>query len=261
VDTFAIDSAVTALGAGRYSAQLTSRFTILRGAVNGGYGMAVCVRALAAELDHPDPLVVSASFLRPLQPGPVIIDVEPVRSGRRQSVGEARLIQDEREVIRMIATFADLGEAVTKRADVAAPALPPPEDCLDPVAGLDIPPDSLFTRTEIRTPRVPGWLTGSPSGDMTAEFWLRLAGGEPADTIALTSIVDMAPPAVFEIGEFQTTTVELTVQVRARPAPGWLACRVFSRFVIGSYVEEDFEIWDSAGTLVAQSRQLQLMLG
>ena len=37
---------------------------------------------------------------------------------------------------------------------------------------------------------------------------------------------------------------------------GWLACRVATRFVIGGYHEEDFEIWDSTGALVAQSRQL-----
>ena len=46
---------------------------------------------------------------------------------------------------------------------------------------------------------------------------------------------------------------------RAHPAPGWLACRVATRFVIGGYHEEDFEIWDSTGTLVAQSRQLALL--
>jgi hypothetical protein len=28
-----------------------------------------------------------------------------------------------------------------------------------------------------------------------------------------------------------------------------------TRFVSGGYHEEDFEVWDSAGTLVAQSRQ------
>jgi Thioesterase-like superfamily len=48
--------------------------------------------------------------------------------------------------------------------------------------------------------------------------------------------------------------------LRARPAPGWLACRVVTRFVGGGYHEEDFEVWDSAGVLVAQSRQLALIV-
>ena len=62
-----------------------------------------------------------------------------------------------------------------------------------------------------------------------------------------------------EIGEPGSSTVELTVHVRARPAPGWLACRVATRYVTSGYHEEDFEIWDSGGTLVAQSRQLALL--
>jgi hypothetical protein len=49
------------------------------------------------------------------------------------------------------------------------------------------------------------------------------------------------------------------VHVRARPVPGWLACRVSTRFVIDGYQEEDVEIWDSAGRPVAQSRQLALL--
>ena len=54
--------------------------------------------------------------------------------------------------------------------------------------------------------------------------------------------------------------IQLTVHLRAHPAPGWLACRATTRFVSNGYHEEDFEVWDSAGTLVAQSRQLALIL-
>jgi len=50
------------------------------------------------------------------------------------------------------------------------------------------------------------------------------------------------------------------VHLRGHPAPGWLACRAAARFVSGGYHEEDFEVWDSAGTLVAQSRQLAMIL-
>ena len=35
--------------------------------------------------------------------------------------------------------------------------------------------------------------------------------------------------------------------------------RVATRFVIGGYHEEDFEIWDSTGVLVAQSRQIAVL--
>src|SRR5260221_612755 len=66
-------------------------------------------------------------------------------------------------------------------------------------------------------------------------------------------------PAVLELGEMSSSTIELTVHLRARPAPGWLAGRMSTRYVIGGYHEEDVELWDSAGQLVAQSRQLALL--
>jgi acyl-CoA thioesterase len=90
-------------------------------------------------------------------------------------------------------------------------------------------------------------------------LWLRFKDGRDADSLALAMLVDAAWPAVMEIGAAGSVTVEMTVHVRARPVPGWLACRVSTRYVIGGYHEEDFEIWDAAGTLVAQSRQLALL--
>ncbi|WP_344398167.1 hypothetical protein [Actinomadura alba] len=46
---------------------------------------------------------------------------------------------------------------------------------------------------------------------------------------------------------------------RRRHAPGRLAGRAATRHVIGGHHEEDFEIWDSGGALVAQSRRFALL--
>jgi acyl-CoA thioesterase len=101
---------------------------------------------------------------------------------------------------------------------------------------------------------------------LTDEFWMRFApapdGTErDADPLALAALVDMATPPVIDLGERGSTTVELTVHVRGLPAPGWLACRASTRHVIEGFHEEDFEIWDGSGRLVAQSRQLAVLAG
>ena len=155
----------------------------------------------------------------------------------------------------MTAAFADLTAATPEYTGLTPPKLPDPSEC-ERLAGLR--GITLGRRFEYRGTAQPGWLGGQPSGEPLAEFWMRFADGRPADTLTLPFITDAAPPAVLELGA-GSITIELTVHVRARPAPGWLACRSYTRFVTGGYHEEDFEVWDSAGTLVAQSRQLALI--
>ena len=108
-------------------------------------------------------------------------------------------------------------------------------------------------------PNCPAGSAASPSGRPASEFWMRFADGREADLLSLPLLVDSTAPSVLELGA-GSTTIQLTVHLRAHPAPGWLACRATTRFVSNGYHEEDFEVWDSAGTLVAQSRQLALIL-
>ena len=88
---------------------------------------------------------------------------------------------------------------------------------------------------------------------------MRFRESRDPDLCSLALLVDAAAPVVFVLEASGSTTLELTVHLRARPAPGWLACRAQTRYVIGGHHEEDFEIWDSDAKLVAQSRQLALL--
>lgn len=232
--------------------------------VNGGFLLAVCTRALARVLPFPDPVVVSGYYLRPGSPGPARVTTEVIRAGKTTAFGQASLWRDGKEVLRATAAFTDLAQVAARSpgpefAAGAAPELPPPEQC----AGLRQGPArgiSIVDRFEYRAPVPPGWLRGRPSGDPRYEFWMRFRDRREPDLMSLPLFVDAAAPAVLELGA-ASTTVELTVHLRARPAPGWLACRTWTKYVTGGYHEEDFEVWDSAGTLVAQSRQLALLLG
>ena len=241
-----------------YKAELTGRWDGIGGAVNGGYMLATCTRALALTMPFPDPVVVSGFFLRPGSPGPATVRTSLVRRGRTTAFGESILAQDGKDVLRAATAFARLGQDGRVFLGSAPPDLPPPEDCLRLPAGGDGLP-AIAERIEFRGVELPGWFRGEPTGQPSSEFWMRFADGRDADLLALPLLVDANPPPVLELG-VSTTTIQLTVHLRAQPAPGWLACRATTRFVGGGYHEEDFEIWDSAGTLVAQSRQLALLL-
>ncbi|OZM72959.1 thioesterase [Amycolatopsis antarctica] len=259
---FDTDTGVRPAGGGGFTATVADRWQAIGGTANGGYLLGVTVRALCRVSPLPDPLVVSAFFLRAGVAGPARIGTELVRAGRRLATVQGGLRQDGREVLRAVATFTDFdaarGPTVLRNAP---PALPVPEVCVDPVAGMGLPEGSVAHRVEYRVPEVTGWWRGVPSGEPSAEFWMRFRDGRDADLPGLTMLVDAAAPAVMELGAAGSLTVELTVHLRARPAPGWLACRVSTRHVIDGYHEEDFEVWDSTGILVAQARQLALLAG
>jgi acyl-CoA thioesterase len=253
------DTAIARLGEGAYTATVTDRWNI-GNLPNGGYTMAIAQRSLVEALGRPDALSVTAHFLRPPAVGDVDIDVERVRSGRSVSTGMVRVEQDGQELVRLLGSCTDLsGAGEGQRLDTGPPELPPLEDCL---RATGIMPGgnraTVVDRFDLRLhPAHVGWSRGAPTQRMEVAGWIRLADGRPADVAMLPTVVDAFPPTVFELGVAGwVPTLELTLHVRARPSPGWLRCQVRSRFVTGGYVEEDAEVWDDEGRLIAMSRQL-----
>jgi acyl-CoA thioesterase len=242
-----------------YRARITDRWGNLVGAPNGGYVLSVCLRALLAEVPFPDPLVLSAYFLRPAVVGEAQVETELVRSGRRLATAEARLAQEGKERVRVVASFCEL-EAIQGSTSLhnCPPVLPDPSEAVDPLAETSIPGVTIADRVEYRMPELPGWWQGKPSGSPSTEIWARFKEPREPDLLSLPLFVDAAAPVVLELGEAMSSTVELTVHLRLRPAPGFLACRISTRHLINGCHEEDFELWDSEGNLVAQSRQLAL---
>ncbi|MFF4018447.1 thioesterase family protein [Streptomyces sp. NPDC001843] len=259
------DTAVTRREPGIYDIDLSAGWTIIN-AVNGGYLLAVLGRALADTLPHPDPFTISAHYLTASQPGPAVVRTETVRTGRTLSTGQASLFQydeagAEVERIRVLASYGDLDSLPDDvRTTATPPAIPPmdqcfgPEDGPAPVEGSSAITDRLMLKLD---PATLGWALGAPSGKGEMRSWFGLADGRDADPLSLLLAVDALPPTAFELGiAGWVPTVELTVHVRHRPAPGPLRVAITTRNLAGGFLEEDAEVWDSADRLVAQSRQL-----
>lgn len=262
--------AVRPEGGGVYGVELDPGW-VVGGGLNGGYLLAVIGNAIRAELTstgQPDPISVSAYYLTPTVPGPARVRVRPVRTGGRRATVAATLVQEERgaEVERMT-VLAAYGDLAAMPGDVlrelAPPALPPLEECLPAsLASEDFRKmapllDRLGTRLD---PACLGWATGRPSGNGVVQGWFRLADDRPLDPVALLLVVDALPPTTFDMGlPGWAPTLELTAHVRAVPAAGWAVVRHRTRTVSGGHFEEDCEVWDATGRLVAQSRQLALV--
>lgn len=250
-----------------YDGHLDAAWSIGAG-INGGLLLAAGANALRqtfADEGHPDPITISAYYLSAATGGPATFTTEVVRRGRSMSTGTVSLAQevDGRAVerVRALATFGDLSTLTDEvRTSAVEPDLPPVERCV----GSDLAPQDfvdrapLLERLDLRLdPDTVGWAVGQPSGRGMIRGWLRMADGREPDALSLLLALDALPPVTFDFGlPGWTPTLELTAHVRATPAPGWLKVTHATRNFAGGLLEEDAEVWDSAGRLVAQSRQL-----
>jgi acyl-coenzyme A thioesterase PaaI-like protein len=263
-DGFAASTRVDAAGDGRYRAEIAEGWDI-GGNANGGYLLALVGRAMADAAARPDPVTITGHYLRPGQPGPVTIETMVVRAGRRFSTVHATLLAAEgKPLLTVLGTFGDLtmtDDTAPVWTDRQPPDLPPPEEM------IRRPPTqmaaSFASRVEVRLhPDDAGFVTGEArSGEPLIRGWFRLVDGEPMDTIALLLASDAFPPTIFNanLPVAWTPTVELTTHVRARPTPGWLRCQFSTHHIAGGFLEEEGELWDETGRLVAHSRQLALL--
>jgi acyl-CoA thioesterase len=247
------DTRVTAESSDRYRGRVSERWSI--GPVpNGGYVLSIGLSALGQALDRPDPLTLTGHFLRPAAPGSIVVVVEVIKRGKNYSTGMARLVQDEKEVLRVLATY---GTLENRGGPEYIAGTPPKLERLVTRAATEGLPE-IAKRFEIEPDvETMSWLAGKPSGTAEIRGRLRFSDGRMPDTRSLALLADALPPPVFNVIEpGWVPTLELTVHVRARPTTQWLSCVFRSRFVFGGLLEEDGELWDESGQLVAQSRQL-----
>lgn len=230
------------------------------GNANGGYLLAIAGRAMAETVGRP-PVTLTAHYLRPASAGPCSVDVSVVRAGRRFATATASLTMESGEIMRLLGTFGDQVPGGPGYASEPPLDLPPYEECAAPPQPTEGPGPTVFRKLAVRLrPGDAGFRVGEKSGRAEMAGWFAFADDEPIDAVALLFAADAFPPAVFntDLPVAWVPTVELTVHIRGVPAPGPVRCAFRTRFVHDGLLDEEGAIWDSAGTLVAQSRQLAL---
>jgi acyl-CoA thioesterase len=239
---------------------------IVRGP-NGGYLAAVLLRAMTARVsdlgDEPSRPVRSLTvhYARAPVAGPATITTEVVRTGRSLVTCSARLEQSGRPALAALAAFSPAWTGPAWHHD------PPPSVPGADTVGLpvrDRPPLPFTNYWDQR------FALGASPGDKAdrAETggWLRLAEPQPVDSIVVAAMSDAWFPAAFALVDAPVPTVDLTIHFRvALPYPGlgpedFVLVRFVSRTAADGFVEEDGHLWAPDGTLIAQSRQLAILL-
>lgn len=246
-------------GPARFAAVIDPLWTIA-GKPNGGYLLALLGRAASTVGGHEHVIAASAHYIRPPEPGPVVIEAEILRAGRSAGQLRTRMLQDGRACVEALITTSRLAGGTAAHWDAGVPerAGTPREDGhrvpgTNP-AGVPVPiMDQVDLRIDADTF---GFASGRPAGRGVLRGWLELPG-EDFDPVALLFALDALPPATFDIElTGWVPTLELTAYVRALPAPGPVQVAQRAHLIAGQRVDESCWVWDSRGKVVAHGSQL-----
>jgi acyl-CoA thioesterase len=259
---FAADTAVTARGGGRYAATIDRGWWIERGP-NGGYLAAIVLRAICVEVADPDrpPRSITLHYLRPPTEGPCEVEVDIERAGRGLTTATARLRQGDRTCVLAIVALG-VSRPGPGLDEHPAPPVPPP-DQVPPRTPLPGEPDIPIRHRYDTRPAI-GAAPFARGEEAVVGGWIRSSEDDPLDPILLAAITDAWVPAVFSRLELPVgvPTIDLTVHLRQQPRPDerWALVRFRTTVAADGYLEEDGEVWSEDGRLLAQSRQLAVLL-
>lgn len=256
-------TAVTRTGEDTFGAVLSKDWWVFTGA-NGGYLASVLLRALTSRVDDPARMARSLNvhYLRPPAEGPAVVRTRLVRAGRSLATVTATMVQNDAEVALATAAFS-VARPSMEFHDAVMPAVPGPDEAPPSSWPPDLFPP-IVHRFDYRPVTKETVFTGEDRAEVGS--WLRLREPRPLDPVLLATVSDALAPAVFPkaTGPVAATTIDLTVHFRTPaaddPGDGW--CLGTFRSTVGAdgFVEEDGEMWSESGRLIAQSRQLALVV-
>ena len=260
---FDTDTAVERVGPELFRARIDPKWWVIRGP-NGGYVAAILQRAMTEAVgDGARPArSLTVHFLTPPESGPVEIHTRVERAGRSLTSTSGRLVQGEALIATAVGAFSAGREAV-EYSEAEMPDVPAPEDVPTRLIEGAPPHAQMF---DWKPAIGPADFTGG--GRAITGGWFRLREPQLADPVVLTSYADNWYPALF----FRTRepigvpTVDFTVHFRtglplpdAKPEDYYLLA-FRAPLSHDGFVVEDGEIWSQDGRLVAQARQMAVVL-
>jgi acyl-CoA thioesterase len=250
------DIALTEKGCLIFEGKITDNYAI-HGIPNGGYLMSILLNALLTRSEKMSTPILTANYISRCNPGECEIHVEEMVRSNQFNRYQAKLIQKGKEKIRMLGTFAEEPDGCfIQRYEASPPDIASREICI-PVP--EMPRYTLFRNLDIQLdPRCAGWMQNQLTEKSEHAGWLAFKDGRPFDIVSIPLAADAFPPAVFPSHgpSAWVPTIEFSVNIRNTPKTRWLKCVFRTRFINCGLMEEDGEVWDESGELLAISRQI-----
>jgi hypothetical protein len=250
------DISVAQLSPGVFKAAVTANWSI-NGSPNGGYLMALLANAMMRTAEKTATPIITANFLSRAEPGEAEIHLERIAESSQFERIQASLVQGGTERIRSFGTFAkENSNGLEKRYEKSEPEIAHLEDC---VVVPELPNYSLFGMMDLRLdPSYAGWMTGGLSQKSEIRGWIEFREERPFDALSIILIADSFPPPILASQGIVAwvPSIEFSVNIRNLPRTKRLKGVFRTCFVDNGILEEDGEIWDGNGLLVAISRQI-----
>ena len=239
-----------------FCGQITDNWSI-NGVPDGGYLMAMLANAMMHHCRLRQTPIITANYLNRCEPGEAKILIEKIAASKQFERFQANLHQSGKEKIRAFGTFASESiDCVLERYEVSEPEIAELKKCV-PVP--ELPNFTLFSQVDIRLdPSCTGWVSGEFSDNSEIRGWIKFKNDRSFDILSILLLADSFPPAVLTSQGMVAwvPTIEFSVNIRNMPTTRWLKCIFRTRFITCGLLEEDGEIWDEAGKLIAISRQI-----
>jgi acyl-CoA thioesterase len=237
---------------------------------HGGYLLALMNKAMTEVLPHPSAINSNIYYLDRTEPEPAELHIEILRTSRGSSMGQVKLIQNN----KITCLYSSLCSDFQYMKGHSGLETPMPE-IINSVEqddfkvmnyenfklgstpsfiqqlNMSVHPDHAWWDREIST----------DAAEARCSAYLELQGGV-ADTFVLSYLADILPPVVQNkygpLGWVPTLT--LTCNIRQLPKTNLLFIDGIAKDISNGYFEQDCNIWDMNGNLVATSRQLAKIL-
>ena len=236
---------------------------------HGGYLAAMLLRALSESVADAEraPRSLTIHYARAPEAGPVQISTVLEREGRSLSTLSARMHQRGETIALVLAAFS-LPWGGPELSDVQMPDVEPADPSREGVKLIERDGPE-FARHLVLQPRMQGRPFADSEQPMGIRGWIGLAEPRPIDALSLAFFSDALIPAPYmRLGEpAAVPTIDLTVHFRTHmprqpePDPTELClARVQTESIHEGFFVEDGTIWASDGALLAQSRQLAIVI-
>lgn len=227
----------------------------------GGLSAALLYTAIKSKVTDDRPLrSLTTNFVGPLfSDTPFSFEVELLREGKSATQVTARIIQEGQVAVIQQACFGTDRFSDIEVSDSIAHNLPEPEKLqLVPVIPKITPNFIQNINLAVAKGAMP--YSGSPSSELHG--WMRFS--EPPVEITdahLVCLIDAWPPAVLQMmkepapASTMMWNLEFIHPHQPVKPDEWFAYKAHTRQAAGGYAHLEADIWDSAGELVAISRQ------